>query len=209
MVRCAECGCLISGEEKKGQYIYYSCSNYKKVHKERIYVKEGDMLKPVRKVLKKIKLSEKQRADLIADFKKTDKSKNKFVSAKLVDLTADFDLYETRKSETWNKYVDKEIDKAMYDKKYKEYDDKQTELKNKMGKFQVADDEFYTTINMIVSLTQRAEAIFESSEPHEKRAFANFLLQNCQLEGEKLTFELKNPFDGALSANECSDLLRR
>jgi len=42
MIRCAECGCLISGELKKGKYVYYSCSNYKKVHKNRIYVREDD-----------------------------------------------------------------------------------------------------------------------------------------------------------------------
>ncbi|MBU2539581.1 recombinase family protein [Patescibacteria group bacterium] len=208
MVRCSECGCLIGGELKKGHYVYYSCNNYKKVHKQRVYVKEIDMLEPVRRVLEKIKLTDQQKNELIEDFKKSDKSKNKFVSAKLPELTAEFDLYETRKSETWNKYVDKEISKEMYDKKYKEYDDKQNAIKTQMGKFQVADVEFYTTINMIVALSQRAEEIFESSEPHEKRAFANFLLQNCQLEGEKLKFELKSPFDGALSAHDCSNLLR-
>jgi len=209
MVRCAECGCLITGELKKGQYVYYSCNNYKKIHKERVYVKEGDLLVPVRNVLKKIKLTDQQKNELIEDFKKSDKSKNKFVSAKLPELTAEFDLYETRKSETWNKYVDKEIDKEMYDKKFKEYDDKQNAIKNQMSKLQVADVEFYTTINMLISLAQRAEEIFESSEPHEKRAFANFLLQNCQLDGKNLKFELKSPFDGALSAYECSNLLRR
>ena len=209
MIRCAECGCLISGEIKKGQYVYYSCSNYKKIHKKRLYIKEEDLLLPVKKVLQKIQLTNQQRNDLIDDFKKSDASKNKFVSAKLTELTAEFDLYEKRKSETWNKYVDKEISKEIYDKKYREYDDKQSDIKIQMGDFQVADEEFYTTLNLIIRLAQRAEKLFESSEPHEKRAFANFLLQNCQLDGKKLIFTLKSPFDGALSAVECSNLLRR
>jgi DNA invertase Pin-like site-specific DNA recombinase len=208
LVRCAECGCLITGEIKKGQYVYYSCSNYKKVHKHRVYVKEGDLLLPVYKVLKKIKLTNQQKYELIEDFKKSDKSKNKFVEATLAKLTAEFSLYENRKSETWNKYVDKEISKEMYNKKLQEYDSKQADIASKMSKFQVADKEFYTTIDILIRLTQRAEKLFESSEPHEKRAFANFLLQNCQLEGKNLKFELKSPFDGALKANECSNLLR-
>jgi DNA invertase Pin-like site-specific DNA recombinase len=209
MVRCAECGGLITGEIKKGQYVYYSCSNYKKVHKNRVYVKEGDMLVPVLNVLKKIKLTNQQKNELIEDFKKSDKSKNKYVEAILVELTSQFNLYETRKSETWDKYIDKEISKEMYEKKFQEYEIKQTEITSKMSKLQIADKEFYTTIDILISLAQRAEEIFESSEPQEKRAFANFLLQNCQLDGKKLIFELKSPFDGALSAYECSNLLRR
>jgi DNA invertase Pin-like site-specific DNA recombinase len=208
LVRCAECGCLITGEQKKGQYIYYSCSNYKKVHKNRIYVKEDDMLTPVKNILKNIKLTDEKKKELIEDFRNQDKSKNRFVEATLSELTAEFNLYETRKSETWDKYIDKEISKEMYDKKYKEYETKQAEITNKIKTFQVADEEFYTTIDMILSVAQRAEEIFESSEPHEKRALANFLLQNCQLKGEKLLFELKTPFSGVLEANECSNLLQ-
>ncbi len=207
MVRCAECGCLITGELKKGKYVYYSCNNYKKVHESRIYVKEEDMILPVRKVLRKLNLTDQQKNDLIEDFKKQDKSKNKFVETTLADLTTKFNLYEERKSETWNKYIDKEINKEMYDKIVLGYNNKQSELTTKMSKFQVADKEFYTTLNMILSLCQRAEEIFESSEPHEKRAFANFLLQNCKLDGKKLNFELKAPFNGVLEANSRSNML--
>ncbi len=207
MIRCAECGCLIGGELKKGK-IYYSCNNYKKIHKKRLYIREEKLIEPVRKVLRKIKLTDQQKQNLIEDFKSQDKNKNKFVEAKINELTSQFNLYEERKSKTWDKYIDGEMPKEMYDKKYKEYEDKQIKITNEISRFQVADKEFYTTIDTIMSLAQRAEEIFESSEPHEKRAFVNFLLQNCQLRGEKLDFKFKTPFNGVLQANECSSMLR-
>jgi hypothetical protein len=37
--------------------------------------------------------------------------------------------------------------------------------------------------------------IFESSEPMEKRAFLNFLLQNPTVSGKKLEFTLRKPFN--------------
>ncbi len=208
MIRCAECGCLISGEMKKGKYIYYSCNNYKKAHKNRIYVKEEELLEPIYNVLKKIKLTDKQKSDLIEDFKKQDKSKNRYAEAIITELTNEFNLYEKRKSETWDKYVDKEISKELYDNKFREYETKQSEITNKLSKFQVADKEFYTTLDIILRLAQRAEEIFKSSKPQEKRAFANFLLQNCQLDGKKLNFKLKTPFDGVLEVSSRSKLLR-
>ncbi len=53
----------------------------------------------------------------------------------------------------------------------------------------------------MLSLTQRASEIFESSEPEEKRQLLDFILQNLQLDGKKLMFKVKTPFDGVLSAN--------
>jgi len=41
--------------------------------------------------------------------------------------------------------------------------------------------------------------IFESSEPAEKRAILNFVLQNPTVAGTKLNFTLKKPFVSVLS----------
>jgi len=35
----------------------------------------------------------------------------------------------------------------------------------------------------------------------------NFLLQNIKLQGKKLVFEIKTPFNTVLQANKCSNLL--
>ena len=77
-----------------------------------------------------------------------------------------------------------------------------------MSAHQRADKEFYTTIALILRLAKRAYILFESSEPMEKRALLNFLLQNCTLTGKKLNFTLKKPFNAVVSANGCSNLLR-
>lgn len=76
-----------------------------------------------------------------------------------------------------------------------------------MRKHQKADEEYYITAGMILSLCKRADTIFESSEPMEKRQLLNFLLQNSKLQDKKLTFELKTPFNRVLEANNRSDWL--
>jgi len=85
---------------------------------------------------------------------------------------------------------------------------KQTNVNTETGKHHKADEEYYITVGMILSLAQRAYQIFKSSEAMEKRQLLNFLLRNCQLQGKKLQFELKTPFNGVLQANKCSNLLR-
>jgi len=61
---------------------------------------------------------------------------------------------------------------------------------------------------MILNLAKMAYEIFQISEISEKRQLLNFLLQNLKLEGKKLVFELKTPFDTVLQVSRCSNLLR-
>ena len=96
----------------------------------------------------------------------------------------------------------------MFDKKLKEYKEKQAEIRDEMARYDQADEKFYLTANTVPNLAQKALEIFESSEVSEKQQLLNFLLQNLKLQGKKLLFELKTPFDTVLQANKCSTLLR-
>ena len=83
----------------------------------------------------------------------------------------------------------------MYDNKLKEYKEKQQDLLIQMEEHSRADEDFYLTAPRVLGLASRALKIFESSEAEEKRTLLNCLLQNCLLNGRKLVFELKSPFD--------------
>ena len=93
------------------------------------------------------------------------------------------------------------ITDEMYDKKLKEYKERQSAILTEMHIHSDADEEFYLTANMVLKLAQRALQIFKSSEVDEKRQFLNFLLQNCQLEGKKLSFSMRYPFDRILATS--------
>src|SRR3989338_9120619 len=97
LVKCADCGCTITAERKKDAYNYYSCTNYKKAHKARLYIEEKDLLAPIYKALREIKLTDKQTDDLMADLRRTDEAKDRFFEASMKQLRADYDKYEERK----------------------------------------------------------------------------------------------------------------
>jgi len=97
----------------------------------------------------------------------------------------------------------------MFNKKLKEWKEKQAEIREEMERYDQADEKFYLTANIVLNLAQKALEIFKSSEVSEKRQLLNFLLQNLKLQGKKLLFELKTPFNTVLQASKCSNLLRR
>ena len=91
----------------------------------------------------------------------------------------------------------------MYDKKLREYKERQGQILVDMRIHSDADEEFYLTANTVLNVAKRALEIFKSSEVLEKRQFLNFLLQNCELQGKKLEFSLRKPFDAVLELATC------
>jgi len=90
----------------------------------------------------------------------------------------------------------------MFNEKLKELKEKQAEINERMQTYTDADKTFYLTANKVLNMAKRAKEAFLSSEVGEKRQLLNFLLQNLTLDGKKLNFELKTPFDTVLQANK-------
>lgn len=206
MIKCADCGCTITPETAKG-HIYYSCTNYHKIHAKRLYVPENELLKPIYKVLDGIKLTDKQINELVDDLKQTTKAENRFFNNIIQGLRKEYDKLENRISKLQDDKYDESITNDFYNKKFKEYAERQSKILTEINKHDNADKQHYITANIVLNLAKRAREIFESSEPQEKRQLLNFLLQNLELKGKKLQYTTKAPFDTILLVNGCSDLL--
>jgi site-specific DNA recombinase len=208
MVKCAGCGCTITPETAKG-HIYYSCTNYKGFHKKRTYIREEVLMKPIYEVLQNIKLPDEKIKEITEDLKKSNEAKNEFHKQSVEALRKEYDRIENRISRLFDlRLDDSSITKDMFNKKLKEYKEKQAELNEQIQRYTDADENYYITANTVFSLAKRAYELFKASEVSEKRQLLNFLLQNPKLQGKKLQFELKTPFDRVLQANKCSNMLR-
>ena len=97
----------------------------------------------------------------------------------------------------------------MFNNKLKEYKEKQAEIEAKLAQFTNADESFYVNANILLHALKKASQVFEGSEPAPKRQILNFLLQNLTLDGKRLSFQLKTPFDTVLKANSSYSLLPR
>ena len=97
----------------------------------------------------------------------------------------------------------------MYDSFLRNYKEKQAEILDQMQDHNDADEQFYLTANMTMNIAKRAKEIFVSSEVDEKRQFLGFLLQNCVLNGKKLEFSMRSPFNLLLNNPDNLTVRRR
>ena len=152
-------------------------------------------------------MPDKKVKELVQDLKQATKSENRFFTNTLQELRNEYDKIENRKSKLQDDKYDGSITNDFYDKKFKEYTEKQAKLMTEISKHDKANNQYYITANTILNLAKRAREIFENSEVPEQRQFLNYLLQNCQLKDKNLIYKLKTPYDTVLSASKCSNLL--
>lgn len=207
LIVCAKCGGVVGGQLKKGKYAYYSCSGYKDCKRE--YVPEADLLKQVYSVLDGFNLSDEKIAEITQGLKEIGENENRFYRKNITTLRAEHDRYDARIKKMYEDKLDGRITDEMYDSLLREYKEKQAEILSQMQDHSDADEQFYLTANMTLNIAKRAKEIFVSSEIDEKRQFLGFLLQNCSLNGKKLEFTMRSPFNVILNANDNLTVRRR
>ncbi|MCK5741358.1 MAG: recombinase family protein, partial [Chlorobi bacterium] len=205
LILCSRCGCRITPEIQKGKHIYYHCTNYHGNCK-RIYVNQNTLLKPVRALLGNLKLSKEKIAEVVETLKMSEHAKNEFHDKEVKRLRAEHDKLKRRQRIMYEDRLDGRISEEMYEDLIKEYDDRLYDMRFKLSQFTNSDVSYYTTANTILSLCERAGELFDRSEYEEKREILKIVFQNFYLDGKKLEYKLKTPFQGVLQASESNKM---
>lgn len=200
LLKCQNCGCAISPERhiKPSGKIYnlYSCTNAKGICK-RVYVNEKDLLKPVYAILERFEsISETAQNELVAELRKNTESEVVFHKAQIERIRNEYEQIKKKDDQLLEVYLELSIPKDVYDKKHQEFNEKLQLLNIELEEHTKADYDYQTTIATVLSVARRAKTIFEnSSEPAQKRAFLNYLLQNPTVSGKNLRFTIASPFN--------------
>lgn len=207
LVSCANCNCSITAELKKGKYVYYSCTNSKKIC-ERIYIPENKLLKPVYDALKSIQLDNGQVELITAEIRKMNQSKTHYHTTAIQSLRNEYDKYQRRLDALLDLLLDESITKTLYDEKFKKLKEEQRDIEIQLEDHTTADEDYSISAAQLISLAQRAADIFASSEIDEKRQLLNWAFQNFELKQKKLLFELNLPLQALTEYKERPLLLR-
>ncbi len=213
LLKCKNCGCSISFETKRKPsgkvYVIGSCTNAKGICK-REYINENDLLKPIDKVLNKFStITEDVQNDLVAELRKNTEAEVEFHKNQVNRIRKDYDEFKEMDNNLIDMFTRKSITKDIYDKKHQEYADKLQLLEVELSEHRKADYEYQTTVVSLISVARRSKEIFGNcSEPMQKRAFLNFILQNPVINGKKLEFSIASPFNLVLELADRPNLLR-
>lgn len=101
------------------------------------------------------------------------------------------------------------ITQDEYDKKATQLKERQRQINAELKILSDADKKFGTTLVSLISLASKAYEIFESSKINEKLQLIAFMFSNLRMNGSKLLFDLKQPFNLMVNVNSHHEWLGR
>ncbi len=194
LIRCSECGCMITPEKKKGQYVYYHCTQYFGKHGAE-WLREEELTEKFAELYNQIGIPEDVAEDISETLKSSHKDKVHYHNQMLKNYQNDYEKYESRIETMYEDKLDGSITSTFFEKKRKEYRDKQDAIQRKINNLQQADEDYYVSAYYVLNLANHAKDLFKSSEPMEKRQIIKLTLQNLELNGRTIDYKWEKPFD--------------
>ena len=205
LITCLDCGCILTPEESKG-HVYYHCTQARGKHNAP-WLKEKDITDRVSELLKGMVIPEATLDYLVNALQESHEGKKEFHNRRMEALKREHTEIEGKIEKAFDLLLAGSITQDLYDKKLKELDKRKQEILIEMEMHDKASGAYYINAAKVLELAGRAFEIFESSKVDEKQQLLNYLLQNCVLNGRKLEFTLRKPFDVILSHAKSEDWL--
>lgn len=203
LMRCADCGCQIVSDLKKGQYVYLACTKAKgKDVCQAGRIREEVALEVVEHVLSRINIPESLIMKIQERLKSQYDDNRSDMLAMAKQLQDQFNDVDIRLDRLLNLYLDQSITQETYDKKRLQLLAERESLSRQIMDYTKDDSEFRTSFVTLLQVISRAANTFKSSKVEQKRKILSLVFSNLWLEGRNVRYELNKPFDKIVNLPE-------
>lgn len=194
LIKCTDCGCVVTFETKKQKYTYGRCTQFKGRHGAS-YVAEKELTNQISQIFSLIAVPEdvcrlvmeQINQDIVTNAQSIDEQKTA-IESQITKLEKRIDrLYED--------YVDEKIDETFHIRKSEEYKESIKKLKTQLSTFETSNNSRLETVSHLLELSRNAHNLFKSGDYNQKRKLVKMLLSNLELKDKQLRWQLKKPFE--------------
>ena len=102
-------------------------------------------------------------------------------------------------------YLEGKLPQSTYETKKTAIDKEMEELKATAEKYKTIDGNMKETITKVVSMAINISNIFDKATPDKQNQLLRLLITDCQLNGKRLEYKLKSPFDRLIVCKNYQD----
>lgn len=205
LIKCADpdCNCYYTaqfkrGKNKKGRYVYYSCSNSKHVHKKLKYYREEYFDNTFANILETIHI-EKEHIErlrfLASDYLKEFSEYEKKTTA---DIRKQIDVLSKRIK---NSYIDKlegrlpaRMSEEEFNSMHREWQEEKDRLLMKLEEGNISTKFIYNRIDRILKFSENLPELFLKGTAEEKKLIMTTMTKSIKFDGENVIVNLKDTF---------------
>jgi DNA invertase Pin-like site-specific DNA recombinase len=198
LASCGHCGCAVVGEVKKERYVYYRPTRHPSRCTQacgRGYVREGALDAQVEALLDSLRFDPEVIDWIRAALKESHADERRFREGALARLKAEMDRCQTRIETAYLDKLEGRIDADFFDRMSAQWREEQGSCRSRIEELSVANEAYYEDGLRLIELARGASELWKRQTSAEKRKLLGYLVSNGSLDGEALTFELRQPFD--------------
>lgn len=204
LLSCSKCGCAYSSEIKKGKYTYLRPSKKKSVC-DCYQLTENTVYLQLKAVFDSVYIPPVLLEEMQEHIMGTNNQKNLYRDGRVNSLRIETNKINEKLNSVLELLINKSITQDIYDKKVYEYNNRKREINDELKLLNNADENFYNSLSALLGLLSKANKLFEFSDIEQKRTLIRFMFSNLKINGAKLEYALKKPFDIIVSLPKCKE----
>lgn len=206
LLKCAECGCAITAEIKKGKYVYYHCTGHdKSCSQKKIYIREEELEKQFDRAIQAVTLDDKHIEYIKTGLKESLADKIKFSEERITSLQSQHKKIKIRLDNLYVDKLDGIVDNDFWLEKKQEWTNQLEEIENLLQAFHNADKKYYDEGVQILELLKDAYNKYLKQTNHEKRKMLKYLLSNWTINNKKVSYDYNLPFAYFVNFDSCQE----
>jgi DNA invertase Pin-like site-specific DNA recombinase len=194
LLKCAECGCAITAEIKKGRYIYYHCS-FDKGKCGGGYLREEELEGQFAEILRQFQFSETVFDWTREALRLSQQEKAAFHRRTIEGLNAQYLKLQNRIDQIYLDKLDGEVEEAFYRRNVAEWREEQDRIRQRIQRHQKADENYVEQGIRLLEIARDAHLLFQQKGQPERTALIRFLLGGSELKDKTVVPAFRPPFD--------------
>lgn len=204
LMTCAHTGRRVSCDIKKGTHIYL-VSRHPENHAKKLWTREDVILEEISKIFHSITIPEAVLEPMVDYLRESHESEVLYYREQIKSLRKEADDITQKLDDLTDLLLAKRITQDIYDRKLSQLQNRRMEINALMERHTDADGEFKIALSTLLSLSSRIGELFDRSKPEEKRRLIGFVFSNLQMDGKKLVYSMRKPFDLFVNLGTCKE----
>jgi site-specific DNA recombinase len=194
LLKCNKCGCSMTGELKKGKYIYYKCTQFRGKC-DNVYVREEKLAELLGQIVLKVKINEDTVSFVSKALEESHRDKVLFHKEAISSLQNRYNRLQTFLDKGYEDKLSGRISAEFWERKATEWNEEMSRVQVAIAKHQTASMSYVQTGIQILELANRAYGLYLAQNNFERRRLLDILLSNCTFYQGTLYPTYRKPFD--------------
>ena len=194
LIRCENCGCLLTAELKKNKYIYYHCTGNKGGDCKRDYINETKIDKAIAEVLKLIIIPTEVRQKIANELKILHDKKNGYSKDVKTNLQKQITTLENRIEHAFELKLDGTITHEFWKRQNDKWQAEKDRIYIQLDEINKLDKQFYEQADALLRFTDNAYEYYLKGSIAQRRKILEIISEKITYKDKTFNLILKPVF---------------